>query len=89
MAVICTSDGPVTEQYLPIGVPLKEHHHPTNEQVVDLHRPAGGQAWVSNTNNTKQVNNIKQAKGWQAVIDFLLKKVLKLKKEKKTLKLKI
>ena len=29
---------------------------------------------VSTTNNTKQVNNIKQPKGWQAVIDFFIEK---------------
>jgi len=52
----------LAEQYNPRGVPLEEHYHPIN-----------GQALVSNTNNTKQENYIKQPKGRQAVIDFFEK----------------
>ena len=81
MAIIGTSNEPVVgqyspkleqlaEQYHPRSVPLEGHHHPKNEQVVYQHRPIGGQALVSTINNTKQVNNIKQPKGRQAVFIF-------------------
>ena len=85
MSIIGTSDEPVmgrynpileqvAEQYRPNGVPLTGQHHPINGQAVDSHRPIGGQALVSSINNTKQVNSIKQPKGWQAVIDFFFEK---------------
>ncbi|RTE54238.1 hypothetical protein EHW67_03460 [Arenibacter aquaticus] len=85
MAIIGTSDEPVVGQYNPIleqlaeqyhprGVPLEGHHHPKNGQVVYQHRPIDGQALVSNTNNIKQENNIKQPKGRQAVILFFEEK---------------
>jgi len=85
MSIIGTSDEPVTGQYNPILEQLAEQyrlirepvvyqHHPKNGQVVDLHHPTSGQALVSTINNTKQVNNIKQPKGWQAVIDFFIEK---------------
>ena len=86
MAIIGTSDEPLVgqynpileqlaEQYLPRGVPLKGHHHPKNGQVVNQHRPIDGQALVSNTNNIKQENYIKQPKGRQAVILFFEEKI--------------
>lgn len=85
MSIIGTSDEPVTgqynpileqlaEQYRPNDEPVVYQHHPTNGQAVDSHRPVSGQALVSTINNTKQVNNIKQPKGWQAVIDFFIEK---------------
>ena len=64
----------LAEQYLPRGVPLGGHHHPKNGQAVNQHRPTSGQALVSNTNNTKQENFIKQPKDCQAVIDFFEEK---------------
>ena len=81
MAIIGTSDEPVVgqynpileqlaEQYCPRGVPLEGHHHPKNGQEVYPHHPTNGQALVSNINNIKQENNIKQPKGRQAVILF-------------------
>jgi hypothetical protein len=81
MSILGTSDEPVTGQYNPIleqlaeqyhprGVPLEGHHHPKNGQAVYQHHPTGGQALVSNTNNIKQENYIKQPKGRQAVILF-------------------
>ena len=85
MSIIGTSDEPVTgqynpileqlaEQYRPIREPVVYQHHPNNGQAVDSHRPTSGQALVSTINNTKQVNNIKQPKGWQAVINFFIEK---------------
>jgi len=85
MSIMGTSDEQVTgqynpileqvaEHYHPISVTLEEHHHPKYGQVVDLHRPIGGQALVSTINNTKQENNIKQPKGWQAVFIFFEEK---------------
>lgn len=85
MSIIGTSDEPVmgqyspileqvAEQYSPRGVPITGQHHPISGQVVDSHRPVSGQALVSTINNTKQVNNIKQPKGWQAVIIFFIEK---------------
>ena len=85
MAIIKTSDEPVSGQYSPIleqlaehyrrrSEPVVGHHHPINGQALDSHRPASGQALVSNTNNTKQENNIKQPKGRLAVIDFFKEK---------------
>ncbi|MCK0156358.1 hypothetical protein MWU65_04150 [Cellulophaga sp. F20128] len=85
MAIIGTSDEPVTgqynpkleqlaEQYHPIREPVVYQHHPNYGQALDSYRPTSGQALVSTINNTKQVNNIKQPKGWQAVIDFFIEK---------------
>ncbi|MGO3181253.1 MAG: hypothetical protein ACTIJ9_00325 [Aequorivita sp.] len=85
MAIIGTSDESVVgrynptleqlaEHYLPIREPVVGQHHPINGQAVDLHRPISGQALVSTINNTKQVNNLKQPKGWQTVIDFFIEK---------------
>lgn len=85
MAIIGTSDEPVmgsydpileqvAEQYHPRSVRVVEQHHPITEQAVDSHRPISGQALVSTINNTKQVNNIKQPKGWQAVINFFIER---------------
>ena len=85
MAIIETGNEPVTGQYNPILEHLAERYHPIrepvtgqyrpiNEQVVDPHRPVSGQALVSTINNTKQVNNIKQPKGRQAVFIFFEEK---------------
>ena len=85
MAIIETSDETVTgqyhpelehlaERYHPIREPVEGQYRPKNEQVVYQHRPIGGQALVSTINNTKQVNNIKQPKGWQAVFIFFEEK---------------
>lgn len=85
MSIIGTSDEPdmgrysplleqVAVQYSPNGVPITGQHYPISGQVVDSHRPVSGQALVSTINNTKQVNNIKQPKGWQDVIDFFIEK---------------
>ena len=83
MAIIGTSDEPVTGQYNPILEQLAEQYHPINGQAVDSHRPTSGQALVSTINNTKQINNIKQPKGWQAVIDFFIEKGFKADEGKK------
>ncbi|MDH7911987.1 hypothetical protein [Winogradskyella sp. SYSU M77433] len=85
MSIIGTSSEPVmgqynpelellAEQYYPRGVPLEGHHHPKNGQVVYQHRPTNGQALVSETNNIKQENYIKQPKDCQAVINFFEEK---------------
>ena len=74
MSIIGTSDEPVTGQYNPILEQLAEQYHPIREPVVYQHRPTNGQALVSTINNTKQVNNNKQPKGRQAVINFFKEK---------------
>tara|TARA_R110002167_G_scaffold104172_1_gene268724 strand:+ start:248 stop:1000 length:753 start_codon:yes stop_codon:yes gene_type:complete len=85
MSIIGTSDEPdmgrynptleqLAERYHPIREPVTGQYRPINEQVVDPHRPTSGQALVSTINNIKQVNTIKQPKGWQAVIDFFIEK---------------
>ncbi|MEP2058201.1 MAG: hypothetical protein ABJJ05_10370 [Maribacter litoralis] len=74
MSIIGTSDEPDMGRYNPISEQVAEQYRPINGQAVDSHRPIGGQALVSTINNTKQVNNIKQPKGWQAVIDFFIEK---------------
>lgn len=85
MAILGTSDEPVVgrydpileqlaEQYCPRGEPVAGQYPPINGQVVDSHRPTSGQALVSTINNIKQVNNIKQPKGWQAVFNFFIEK---------------
>ncbi|MEH6703972.1 MAG: hypothetical protein V7691_04180 [Galbibacter orientalis] len=74
MAIIGTSDEPVTGQYNPILEQLAEQYHPIREPVVYQHRPTNGQALVSTINNTKQTNNNKQPKGRQAVINFFKEK---------------
>lgn len=63
MSIIGTSDEPVTGQYNPIHEPVVYQHRPTNEQAL-----------VSTINNTKQLNNNKQPKGRQAVINFFNEK---------------
>ena len=79
MSIIGTSDEPdmgrynptleqLAERYHPIREPVTGQYRPINEQVVDPHRPTSGQALVSTINNIKQVNTIKQPKGWQAVM---------------------
>ena len=94
MAIIGTSDEPLVgqynpileqlaEQYRPIREPVVYQHHPNNGQAVDSHRPTSGQALVSTINNTKQVNNIKQPKGWQTVINFFIEKGLNADEGKK------
>ena len=74
MSIFGTSDEPVVGQYSPKSVPLARQYHPISGQAVDRHSPTSGQALVSTINNNKQVNNIKQPKGRQAVIDFFLEK---------------
>ncbi|TXD81528.1 hypothetical protein ESY86_17930 [Subsaximicrobium wynnwilliamsii] len=85
MAIIGTSDEPVlgryspileqvAEQYRPRNVPVTGQQCPISGQAVDSHRPTSGQALVSTINNTKQVNSIKQPKGWQAVFNFFEEK---------------
>ncbi|CAM4329818.1 hypothetical protein [Gillisia limnaea] len=64
----------VAEQYRPRNEPIMGQYHPISGQAVDPHRPTSGQVLVSTINNTKQVNNIKQPKGWQAVINFFIEK---------------
>ena len=87
MAIIGTSDEPVVGQYNPIleqlaeqyhlrGVPLEGHHHPKNGQVVNLHRPIGGQALVSTINNTKQIKHNKQPNSLEVVLNFFKDKDL-------------
>ncbi|WP_034893844.1 hypothetical protein [Gillisia sp. Hel_I_29] len=85
MVIIGISEEPDMGQYDPILEQLAEQYHPRNEhvmgqhrpitrQAVDSYRPTGGQALVSTINNIKQVNNIKQPKGRQAVINFFIEK---------------
>jgi len=74
MSIIGTSDKPATEQYNPILEQLAEQYHPRGVPLEEHNHPIDGQALVSNTNNTKQENYIKQPKGWQAVIDFFEEK---------------
>lgn len=85
MAIIGTIDEPVTGHYDPKLEQLAEHYRPRNEPVVNQYHPIkgqllypcrsiSGQALVSSINNIKQVNNIKQPKGWQAVINFFIER---------------
>jgi len=84
MAIIETSDEPVTGQYDPVLEQLAGHYYPTNEhvkgqyrpkngQVPYQHRPTSGQALVSTINNIKQENNNKP-KDWQTVFIFFEEK---------------
>jgi hypothetical protein len=70
MSIIGTSDEPDMGRYNPTLEQLAEQYHPIREPVVGQHHPIDGQALVSNTNNIKQENFIKQPKGRQAVIIF-------------------
>ncbi|TVZ26718.1 hypothetical protein JM83_1705 [Gillisia sp. Hel_I_86] len=74
MSIIGTSDEPDMGRYNPKLEQLAEQYHPIREPEVYQHRPINGQALVSTINNTKQANNNKQPKGWQAVIDFFKEK---------------
>jgi len=64
----------LAEQYRPRNEPVVNQYHPTNGQAMYSHRPISGQVLVSTINKTKQVNNIKQPKGWQAVINFFIER---------------
>ncbi|MDE3741158.1 hypothetical protein [Maribacter polysaccharolyticus] len=81
MSIIDSSDEPdmdrydpvleqLAEQHCPIREPVVGQHYPINGQAINTHRPTSGQALVSNINNIKQENHIKQPKGRQAVIRF-------------------
>ena len=70
MSIIGTSNESDMGQYNPTLEQLAEQYYPIREPVVGQHHPINGQVLVSNTNNTKQENYIKQPKGRQAVIDF-------------------
>ncbi|RUA30828.1 MAG: hypothetical protein DSY77_13555, partial [Bacteroidetes bacterium] len=70
MSIIGTSNEPDMGRYNPTLEQLAEQYYPIREPVVGQHHPINGQVLVSNTNNTKQENYIKQPKGRQAVIDF-------------------
>jgi len=74
MSIIGTSDEPDMGRYNPVLEQLAEQYHPIREPVVGQDHPINGQALVSTINNIKQVNTIKQPKGWQAVIDFFIEK---------------
>lgn len=74
MSIIGTSDEPDMGHYNPELEQLAEQYHPIREPVVNQHRPISGQALVSNTNNTKQVNINKQPNGRKAVLDFFIEK---------------
>ena len=85
MAILGTSDEPITEQYNPIleqlaeqyrpkYVPFEGHHHPKYEQAIYPYRPINGQAVVPYINNNKQENINKQPNNWLAVINFFDKK---------------
>lgn len=89
MAILETSDEPMTGQYHPISEQLAgqvtgpydpkleqlaEQYRPKQEPVMYQHRPTTGQALVSTINNTKHINNNKQPNGSQAVIIFFKEK---------------
>ncbi|QDO95259.1 hypothetical protein FNB79_15180 [Formosa sediminum] len=85
MTILNTNDLPDLGQYNPVLEQLAEQYHPKNEPptghnppihvpVVYQHRPTSGQALVPTINNTKQVNTIKQPKGWQEVKLFFFEK---------------
>jgi len=76
---------PMPELYSPQGEPSPGQYSPILEQVAELYSPKTGPrvGHISPTsglkmgsviNNTKQVNIIKQTKGWQAVINFFIEK---------------
>ena len=73
MSIIGTSDEPVTGQYNPILEQLAEQYNPRSVPLEEHYHPTNGQALVSNTNNNKEENYIKQPKGSQAVIIFFEK----------------
>mgnify|MGYP005822014371 CR=1 FL=1 len=61
-------------QYNPILEQVAELYSPKTEPTLGHHSPTSGLKMGSTINNTKQVNIIKQPKGWQAVINFFLEK---------------
>ncbi|WP_417885044.1 hypothetical protein [Zunongwangia sp.] len=74
MSIIGKSDEPVMGHYDPKLEQLAEQYHPIREPVMNQYHPTSGQALVSTINNNKQVNNTKQPKGRQAVLDFFIEK---------------
>ncbi|MAY88617.1 MAG: hypothetical protein CML02_18085 [Pseudooceanicola sp.] len=74
MSIIGTSDEPVMGHYDPKLEQLAEQYHPIRKPVMNQYHPTSGQALVSTINNNKQVNNTKQPKGRQDVLDFFIEK---------------
>lgn len=64
----------VAEQYNPRDEPPAVQYRPKNGHVVYRHNPTSGQALVSNINNIKQENYIKQPKDCKVVIDYFKEK---------------
>ncbi len=83
MSIFGTGDEPVMGQYNPILEQLADEYHPIGVPVVYQNRPINGQALVPTINNTKQVNNTKQPKDRQAVIDFFNEKGFDVEEGKK------
>ncbi|RAJ21069.1 hypothetical protein LX77_02822 [Gelidibacter algens] len=65
---------PTMETYSPKSDTSLGHYSPTNGPTMGHYSPTTGLKMGSNINNTKQVNIIKQPKGWQVVINFFLEK---------------
>ncbi|MBJ7880513.1 hypothetical protein [Gelidibacter salicanalis] len=65
---------PISGEYSPILEQVAELYSPNYEPIMGHYSPTTGLKMGSTINNTKQVNIIKQPKGWQAVINFFLEK---------------
>ena len=85
MTVLDSNDSINSEQECPTSGQVEVHNNPNNGQApvhyspmrgqaLVHNRPINGQALVSTINITKQVNNIKQPKGWQEVKLFFIEK---------------
>ena len=65
---------PISEDYSPILEQVAGLYSPNNEPDLGHYSPTTGLKMGSVINNTKQVNTIKQPKGWQAVFNFFIEK---------------
>ncbi|MCL8008317.1 hypothetical protein M8845_12875 [Gelidibacter japonicus] len=77
--------GQVDDWHRPENEPLSGHYSPLLEQIAERYRPktepglgrygpTRGLTMGSTINSNKQLNNNKQPKGWQVVIDFFVEK---------------
>ncbi|MBA6153087.1 hypothetical protein [Gelidibacter maritimus] len=65
---------PAQGQYSPLLEQIAEHYHPRTEPKLGRYGPRRRLIMGSTINNTKQVNNNKQPKDWQTVIDIFVEK---------------
>lgn len=65
---------PTSGHYSPLLEQIAERYRPKTEPGLGRYGPTRGLTMGSTINSNKQLNNNKQPKGWQVVIDFFVEK---------------